>query len=86
MKSLITCLPTFALIGFIAVAAARGPVLRSVATGQNCPVAASSLRQQLKVASERLERAEAENHHVIPRGGLSFSPHANPAGIADRGC
>lgn len=83
MRTLITCLPTLALIGFIAVVAAQSPVLQSGSTTQDCPVAANSLRQQLKAAYERLERTEAEEHHVIPRGGLSFNPHSDsgrPAG------
>jgi hypothetical protein len=82
MKSPITWLPGLMVFGFVAALAAQAPVATPTDTSAHRDAEIRELRQELKVISDRLEQLEAEDHHVVPRGGLSSTTvvPANPAG------
>ncbi len=84
MKSPITWLPSLMLFGFAAAFAAQTPVSPTTDAGVARDAEIRELRQELKTISDRLERLEAEGHHVVPRGGLSSTTDApaNPAGAS----
>ncbi len=65
MKILTAGLPSLMLIAFAVVLALQAPDTHAGSAQE-----IQKLRSERKLIAERLEKLEAAEHHVLPRGGL----------------
>jgi hypothetical protein len=70
MKYLLRCLPSLMICGFAAALALSTPSARTADLKVSAKTEIRALQRQRKLLADRLNRLEAENHHVVPRGGL----------------